>query len=135
MAGNVPLKFYHFTGYDSGAGKSMLQKYAAEQPAAQILWHEYAAEILREGQQDADQCQWSLLTFDNGVPIPNDARRIYRNRIDLQNTFPNPYCAYQEPSFYSWWLVECASSKNHKSLGFLNFFKLRFARLLLNFHI
>lgn len=103
----VPLRFYHFTGYDSGDGFGMLMRYASNQTIAHELWATYGKDLLAEGQGDARYRNWHYGQFENGEPIPLVARRLYRARQDVQHAFPEPY-SVAEPCFLSWWRAEIA---------------------------
>jgi hypothetical protein len=108
FAGEDPLKFYHFTGYDSGAGAQMLNKYAESMSIAHEVWEGYQADLIREGHESEEDSSWSLAFFEDGTPIDKQARRFYRSRLDLKSAFPNPY-SVDEPSFRSWWADELKS--------------------------
>lgn len=104
---DVPLRFYHFTSYDSGDGMGMLMKYASNQTIAHELWDAYGKDLLAEGQGDARYKGWIYGQFENGESIPAEARLLYRSRPDLQNAFPDPY-SVMDPCFLSWWKAEIA---------------------------
>lgn len=105
LAGNEVLKFYHFTGYDSGAGAQMLRKYAGNMDSAIQMWDEYFAELVKEGQLSGSDSGWSFACYDDGESIDKNIRRLYRNRADLKSAFPNPYST-NEPSLKSWYRAE-----------------------------
>ncbi len=90
-AGDQPLRFYHFTGYDSGEGYGMLSRYAPNQAVASSLWEEYADTLSRFGQAAAGRAGWSFGTFREGVAIPADLRRWFRARPEVWLEFPDPY--------------------------------------------
>ena len=108
LVANVPLRFYHFTSYDSGAGLDMLAKYAFDQAVAHELWDTYGKELIAEGQGDARYKSRYYGQFENGDPIPLEARRTYQLRPDLQTAFPDPY-SVTDPCYLSWWRTEVAS--------------------------
>ena len=98
-----PLAFYHFTGFDSGAHKIMATKYAGENPAVESLirWYEQAN---REGQADRIRSvPWAYAVFENGEPISQIHRSIYRQRKDLQEAYPNPFEVKPGKSYYDWY--------------------------------
>lgn len=101
----VPLRFYHFTGYDSGDGFGMLMRYASSQTMAHELWDIYGKDLLAEGQGEARYRGWYYGQFENGDPIPLEARRLYQARQDVQKVFPDPYSVV-EPCFLTWWKAE-----------------------------
>ena len=105
LVANVPLRFYHFTGYDSGDGFGMLERYASSQSIAYELWDSYGKELEAEGQGDLSYSGWSYGQFENGESIPKEARLLYRERKDLQEAFSDPY-SIKEPCFLSWWKAE-----------------------------
>ena len=111
LVAGVPLRFYHFTGYDSGAGFGMLARYASSQAAAHELWDSYAKDIKAEGQGDTTLKSWFYGNFENGESIPAKARRLYQQRVDVQKAFPFPY-SMEEPSYFSWWKAETNSGLN-----------------------
>lgn len=110
FAGEVPLRFYHFTGYDSGAGISTLERYASDQTLAHELWDVYEKDIIAEGQGDGRYKGWRYGQFENGEPIPKEARRLYIVRPDLLKAFPDPFSTV-EPCFLSWWKTEFPQEK------------------------
>ena len=107
FAADVPLRFYHFTGYDSGDGFGMLMLYASNQTIAHEMWDTYGKDLVAEGQGDARYKGWYYGQFENGEPIPLEARRLYQARPDVQKVFPDPYSVV-EPCFLSWWKAEIA---------------------------
>lgn len=102
LAGDVPLRFYHFTGFDSGDGLGMLSRYASDQAAAQALWDQYARDLADAGHGDAKLQSWKLGHFDNGDAIPLELRRLYRSRIDLQEAFNDPF-SVEGSCLWAWW--------------------------------
>lgn len=107
IVADVPLRFYHFTGYDSGDGLGMLMRYASTQTIAHELWDAYGKDLLAEGQGNVRYRGWFYGQFENGEPIPLEARQLYQARPDVQKVFPNPY-SLVEPCFLSWWKAEIA---------------------------
>lgn len=103
--GDVPLRFYHFTSYDSGAGFGMLMKYASDQSIAHELWDSYGKDLQMEGNGDDSYKGWLYGQFENGEVIPIEARRTYQMRTDVQQKFPDPF-SNDEPCYFSWWNAE-----------------------------
>lgn len=95
-----PLGFYHFTGFDSGAHREMAWKHAADQPAVQALVAWYADTIAALGRDPLSAAAWAYGSFSDGSPVPAAARIVYRERIDLQHAFPDPFDA---AGFGHWW--------------------------------
>ena len=101
------LYFYHFSGLDSGSQKAMLDRYGSEMPALYGLRDWYLAECVRMGQQQFENIPWSYDFFDNGERIKPLNRRLYRQRPDLREAFPNPFSTGNVGrSFYRWLLHE-----------------------------
>jgi len=94
-----PLGFYHFTGFDSGAHELMINKYQPNNKSISqmISWYkEQSNKVVLDL-----STQWSFGLYDNGQTIPKKHRVIYRDNLDLQNKFPNPYVAGTEASLFS----------------------------------
>ena len=102
MANDVPLRFYHFTGYDSGAGEGMTAQYAARMPAVHRLWDIYKEKLHGFGHDTLRRCRWTYMTFDDGSPITDDMRLVYRQRPDLQRAFPDPF---RTPGYKAWYMA------------------------------
>lgn len=86
-----PLGFYHFTGFDSGAHRTMARKYAADNPSVAALIDWYASEAQFDDDEPAAKVSWAYGRYSDGSPIPLAHRRLYRERPDLQAAFPDPF--------------------------------------------
>lgn len=102
MVDGQPLGFYHFTGFDSGAHRTMAWKNAANQPTAHALIKWYAETIADLGKDPLSQVPWAFSRFADGTAIPKAARLIYRERLDLQQAFPDPF-ATEDGGYLAWW--------------------------------
>lgn len=98
-----PLGFYHFTGFDSGAHREMAWKHAADQPAVRALIDWYAAAIASFGCDALASVPWAFGRFADGTPVPAAARTVYRERVDLQQAFPDPFATERRGGFKRWW--------------------------------
>lgn len=98
-ANDKPLRFYHFTGFDSGAGDGMTARYAVNMPAVRELWRIYRERLDGSGHAKLGKRRWAYETFVDGTPITDDMRRLYRERLDLQQAFPDPFA---RPGFLEW---------------------------------
>ena len=87
------LIFYHFTGYDSGAGARVASSYFDEMPALKTLWGQYQIALKANGQEVYKKFKWTYLYFNDGTLITDEMRFLYRKRHDLINAFPNPFIA------------------------------------------
>ncbi len=102
FAGDEPLKFYHFTGFDAGKNRDeLLNRFAKGYPAAFELWDLYGEYLNKHGKEDPSLKRWKYGQFDNGEPIPIRARVEYRSNTDLQQRYPNPYMTGQN-SYYEY---------------------------------
>jgi lipopolysaccharide biosynthesis glycosyltransferase len=106
-----PLRFYHFTGYDSGAGATMTQRYIEGQRLINEIWAWYGHTLEENEQSIYSQYKYFYNYYNNGKAIPNEARHIYRQRKDLQEAFPNPYMTSGDAGkykggFYTWYINE-----------------------------
>lgn len=99
-----PLVFYHFSGFDSGAQKTMLELYGKHSPVLNELRNWYIAECEREGQSDLGSIPCVYSRYDNGEVIPRAHRLLYRDRLDVQRAFPDPYDTKDvNRSYYHWY--------------------------------
>jgi len=98
---NRPLKFFHFSGYDSGACHTMLLKYCKNSEALLFKWYSY--ELEKKGQNKFEKIPWHYSFFSNGEQILMEYRIVYRNREDLITVFPHPAIVKKDiPCFYYW---------------------------------
>ena len=86
-----PLGFYHFTGFDSGAHRIMAVKNASGNDAVQdlIAWYERET-VPKRGDRVIDW-PWAFGRFSDGTKIEPHHRWVYRDRLDLQEAFPQPF--------------------------------------------
>lgn len=101
---NIPLGFYHFTGFDSGAHCLVTAKYEKNNPALSHLTNWYKGQISSLGNDPLSQQNWAFGYFEDGTPITRYQRLIYRNRPDLQRKFPSPFLGSSSDSnsFLGW---------------------------------
>lgn len=90
-ANGMPLRFYHFTGYDSGAGKVATRYYGSTMPAVAALWEMYGKKLDEAGHEALRGSRWAGLYFDNGTEISDDMRLWYRRHPEVQSFFPDPF--------------------------------------------
>jgi hypothetical protein len=111
-----PLGFYHFSGFDVGACKYMANKYAGDHRTVISLveWYEESLKKDKMG----EGIPWAYGKFENGEPITDIHRNIYKMRKDLQEAFPDPFrTAELSRSFYYWF--ETYARKEHPELFIL----------------
>ena len=101
--GGSPIKFFHFSGFDSGDQLTMLNKYGQHSPALFELRDWYITELERAGQSQLGKLPWGYDFFSNGQPIHREYRRVYRGRPDLIRDFPRPAIVEKGKRSYSHW--------------------------------
>lgn len=105
LVNGQPLQFYHFSGFDSGAQKEMLDMYGKGNSVLYRMREWYIARQKEEGQEKWGSFKSVYNFYDNGEKIPRTARFMLRTREDLQKHFgaTDPYKAKQEISYYVWY--------------------------------
>lgn len=98
-----PLYFYHFSGLDSGAQKAMLDRYGYKMPALYELRDWYLAECDRMGQRQFENIPWTYDFFENGERVAPLHRKLYGERADLREAFPNPFSTKSPGRSYCHW--------------------------------
>ena len=104
--GEYPLRFYHFTGYDSGAGMNVVTSLTSggANPVVNELWDWYIRQLEDNGHGLMGKARSFYETFDNGTKIEQDMRVLYRESPDLQRVFPNPFdTSNGKGGYLTWW--------------------------------
>jgi hypothetical protein len=114
MAEGLPVKFFHFSGFDSGAQEVMLKKYAGNVPALFELREWYIRELDREGQEAFGNLPCAYSFYSNGEQIKHSDRLLYRSRQDLIQSFPRPAEVTEDKLCYFCWLREEARKEVHE---------------------
>lgn len=102
----LPLRFFHFSGYDSGAHRNEVQKLLMHYPLINDVkklddW--YDNELAKEGQEEFGKLRYSYTVYQNGQEIQDFERKIYHIRKDIHNIFPDPFqIENNEPCFHNW---------------------------------
>ena len=106
----IPLVFYHFSGFDSGGQKIMLERYGTHSPVLFDLREWYIARCEELGQSTLGQIDCVYNRFSNGEPITTEHRLLYRRREDLIRAFPDPFDTTDPArSYFHWYLADQAS--------------------------
>lgn len=100
LVDGVPLGFYHFTGFDSGAHRIMAAKNAGNNPAVHRLVNWYAKQTENLAQDPLAKESWAYGTYSDGTMITKAQRLVYRERTDLQAVFSDPFDA---KTYLAWW--------------------------------
>jgi len=99
-----PVKFFHFSGFDSGDQEVMLKKYADKNSALFKLRKWYVRELDRQGQKELGRTPSQYSFYSNGELITNAHRILYRSRNDLIEAFPYPAVVTENEPCYFYWL-------------------------------
>lgn len=112
LADGAPLRFYHFSGYDSGAGSTMVKRFIPdEKHLIYEIWSWYEQQLVENGQEILGNRPWHYSKFDNGELILDEMRLLYRNRRDLQTRFPNPFTTkHKDGGYLAWWKAHTRES-------------------------
>jgi Glycosyl transferase family 8 len=107
------VKFFHFSGFDSGHQLIRLNHYREQSPALFELRDWYVRELERAGQARLGALPWGYAFFSNGQPIQNEHRRFYRRCSELMADFPQPALVEAGKKSYYRWCVK--NFKNGKT--------------------
>ena len=91
------LAFYHFSGFDSGAQQSMLDRYGAAMPALYELREWYVNSCDEMDAEGFSGLPWKYDFFDNGERILDAHRKRYRATPSLHELFPDPFRSDPDP--------------------------------------
>lgn len=112
-----PLVFYHFSGFDSGDQKIMLQRYGMESPVLFELRDWYISRCEELGQSVLGKTPCVYGTFTNGQQITDAYRLLYRRREDLMAAFPDPFDAsVPGRSYFHWFQANAPKSADAEPL-------------------
>ncbi len=105
MVDGQPLGFYHFTGFDSGAHCAMVGKYAGDQATVKALIDWYREAVRAFGDDPLSEAVWAYSRYADGSAVSTVARFVYRERLDLQRAFPDPF-ATEGGGYKGWWVTQ-----------------------------
>lgn len=100
-----PLKFYHFSGFDSGSQATMLDRYSEGNSALYELRQWYILRQKEEEQERYEKYPSAYNFYDNNEVITKAERELFRSRKDIIDYFAqtNPHVVNQERSYYHWY--------------------------------
>lgn len=90
FANGEPIRFFHFSGFDSGANLDMIRKYVPDEANALYgLREKYVSLLKEEGQEKFGGLKWSYDYYDSGEKIADYIRKVYRwkKNLVLQDPF------------------------------------------------
>jgi glycosyltransferase involved in cell wall biosynthesis len=102
VRGDVPLRLFHFSGYDhrrpDTLSKHQDRVVLAEHAELQRLCDDYAAELAEQGVTEVSRHPYTFATTASGVPLDGVLRRFYRERT-LQGFDASPFMPEGEAAF------------------------------------
>jgi hypothetical protein len=101
-----PIKFFHFSGFDSGDQEVMLKKYAPGNKALFQLRKNYIDALKQAGQEELGRLPCVYGVYSNGETISQVERKLYRSRWDLMEAFPEPAVVKEDKHCFYWWFRE-----------------------------
>ncbi len=91
-AAGRPLRFFHFTKVN-WVGEAMIERYSGGRVEVFELMHWYRRRLMVHATHGLPKSWWAYGTYADGTPIPHAHRRLYRDRADLREHYPNPFTA------------------------------------------
>lgn len=85
-----PLKFFHFSAYDSGSHRRVLYRYVDKDSPAWKLSLQYKQMVNKNSQKELVATPNKYSFYDNGIKITK-SERFFRNQPYLRYLFPNPF--------------------------------------------
>jgi hypothetical protein len=87
-----PLRFWHFTKLGP-LGDAMTQRYAGRNHAVYEIWAWYRRQVEAASDSAIPDGWWAYSAYADGRPITKRERVLYRDRIDLQQAFTDPFAS------------------------------------------
>ncbi|MEV5027352.1 glycosyltransferase [Paenibacillus sp. LPE1-1-1.1] len=89
---NLPLRFFHFSGFDSGANEGMINKYVPDlKNAVYTLRDNYVKEMKKMGQNELGKAPWSYEYYESGEKIAREVRIKFRDIPEMPYMYPQPF--------------------------------------------
>jgi len=100
LVDDLPLIFFHFTGFDKNIDIAMTQKYSLPKIVLELRqWYEQ--KLFEMGQKEIGSIPCFYSFYNNNERISSLQRMIYRNDHKLQLHYPNPFLVCDD-SFRTW---------------------------------
>ena len=114
-----PLIFYHYSGIDSGNQLLMLNRYGKDMPSLSILRNWYLEQCHMKVAATPVDTIWHYGKFDNGMRITAQHRQAYKNSVDIQEKFPDPFIT-EGSSFLNYFdeTFDCSPLATHSQTDF-----------------
>lgn len=107
LVNGEPLRFFHFTKLGP-IGDVMTERYAGESLAVHELWSWYKRSVRDATPPGIPVDWWHYGHFENGDPVSQVERRLFRTRADLQAAFPTPF-SVGEGTYHEWLQAQTAT--------------------------
>lgn len=102
----VPLALFHFSGLDVERPEIISKhqdRFSLDDvPVLKPLFEDYVARVMTAGYAECQRWPYAYERFDNGTPIPHDARRLYWSLGEGARQFGNPFKTRGAGSFWHW---------------------------------
>lgn len=105
LVNGVSLRFFHFSGVDSGAHRELLDLAVEVNPAASLAYEIsdwYLRALAQAGDATFSGIPYSFAAYDDGTLIPAAHRRLYALDRSARERFPDPFRADGSPCFRDW---------------------------------
>lgn len=107
-----PVKFFHFSGYSPDRPRRISKRVPEAGGRLSIdtlgagaeLFETYRALLLKHGYETTSRWQYAFGNFTNGVPVPQVARRIWKEAREQGMRWPEPLNSEDPSGFYQWLL-------------------------------
>lgn len=98
------VKFYHFTGLDSGAHEEMLEHFGEENRVLFKLrnWYVAQCDAMQQSVASDVPTRWEFDYYSNGEKITKPHRKFLRDHSYLEDVFPDPFNT-EGTSFLAWY--------------------------------
>jgi hypothetical protein len=91
VAANMPMRFFHFSGINTGRDQRWILKYAAPQDEIHAIRRQYKEAIASIDHSGFWRIDWSFDRFHSGELIQPKTRLACRHNLELLQRFPSPY--------------------------------------------
>ena len=100
-----PVYFYHFSNYDSGLHKKVIEDHCNDNSSLWALYDWYTEQQIENGYNELRKYPCIYNTYDNGEPITHTARENSRKRSDIMAEYrhTDPFVTGEKDSLYRYY--------------------------------